>query len=907
MKNFSSLKLVGDAAVFRRSLSKVVRAFRGNDRVSPATQNSPLKRFFAGLIAAVALLTLGVEPIESAAPPAGTSIGNQASATYTDSSNTPRTATSNVAITIVQQVSSFTLTADGSRFAAPGGQVVFPHTLNNTGNGNDTFTLSAANAGSGDDIDLTSVALYADANGDGVPDNSTAITSSGQLPAGTIFNFVAVGIVGGAATSGEIAKMIVTATGTATASPAAAASNTNTTTVTTSNAVVNVTKSLSANSGVAGSGPHTVTISYNNTGNNTATNLSLRDALPAGMVYVTNSARWSVTGSGTALTDADNSDAQGTAPDQVTYDYDVTVAGRVTAVIKRVQPGQSGTLTFQITILTNQPSGAINNTATFAYDPGYGVTNGPYSANTVTFQVTQGAGVSMSGDTRASASQGSTVLFTNTVVNTGNGSDTFDITVTNSTFPSGSTFTLYQNDGNTPLVDSTGNGIPDTGPLATNVSYKVILKVVLPTGVSGGGAYTAQKTARSKFDTSVSASANDVLTTITGSTVDIGNGASGGAGAGPEVSAVVVNTANPGTTTRFTLHVTNTSSTADTYNLAASTDSAFASLTLPTGWTVVFRDTSEAVVAATGVLIAGTNKTIYADVSIPSTNAPGTNHIYFRALSPTTGASDRLHDAVSVNTVRTLTISPNNNGQISAAGSVVFSHVVNNSGNVLEGDGTVSSVTIASANNQSGWSSVVYYDVNGNGIVDGSDTVVTNLSFTSASGAGLAPGENVRLLVKVFAPPGAPVGAINATTITLTTANGTYTTTVPSVATATDNTTVIAGDVVLLKEQALDADLNGTADTAYSTADITTGATPGKSIRYRITVTNNGTAPATSVKVYDTTPAYTVYTTTGPAATTVGSVTTAPANSAAGALEFNIGTLNPGQSAVVTFGVTINQ
>ena len=109
MKNFSSLKLLGDAAGFRRSLAKTVRAFRGNNRVSPATQNSPLKRFFAGVIAAVALLTLGVEPMESAAPPAGTSIGNQASATYTDSSNTPRTATSNVAITIVKLLTCCTM------------------------------------------------------------------------------------------------------------------------------------------------------------------------------------------------------------------------------------------------------------------------------------------------------------------------------------------------------------------------------------------------------------------------------------------------------------------------------------------------------------------------------------------------------------------------------------------------------------------------------------------------------------------------------------------------------------------------------------------------------------------------------------------------------------------------------
>src|SRR3954465_13469371 len=60
------------------------------------------------------------------APPANTSIGNQASATYTDASNTQRTATSNTVVTIVQQVASFTLTTDGqTKPAAPGGQVVF--------------------------------------------------------------------------------------------------------------------------------------------------------------------------------------------------------------------------------------------------------------------------------------------------------------------------------------------------------------------------------------------------------------------------------------------------------------------------------------------------------------------------------------------------------------------------------------------------------------------------------------------------------------------------------------------------------------------------------------------------------------------------------------------------------------
>src|SRR5262245_3740741 len=89
-------------------------------------------------IACVAAASFGIVRAY-AAPPAGTSIGNQASATYLDASSTSRTVTSNLVTTIVQQVASFTLTANGNVTAAPGGQAVFPHILTNTGNGGDTF------------------------------------------------------------------------------------------------------------------------------------------------------------------------------------------------------------------------------------------------------------------------------------------------------------------------------------------------------------------------------------------------------------------------------------------------------------------------------------------------------------------------------------------------------------------------------------------------------------------------------------------------------------------------------------------------------------------------------------------------------------------------------------------------
>src|SRR5262245_2998259 len=110
------------------------------------------RRFVLTMAVALGAFAI-VAGVAHAAPPAGTTIGNAASATYLDASSTSRTVTSNVVTTIVQQVASFTLTADGVRTAAPGGQGVFPHTLTNTGNGADAFDLRLYQL-VGDDFDF---------------------------------------------------------------------------------------------------------------------------------------------------------------------------------------------------------------------------------------------------------------------------------------------------------------------------------------------------------------------------------------------------------------------------------------------------------------------------------------------------------------------------------------------------------------------------------------------------------------------------------------------------------------------------------------------------------------------------------------------------------------------------------
>ena len=865
-----------------------------------------LKSMWIAFAAIAVFLLLSAGPVHAVAPLAGTSIGNQSSATYVDSSAITRSVSSNTVATIVQQVAALTLTQDLSKTAAAGTQVSYPLTLTNTGNGTDTFAFNTAMSGS---FSFTSVTYYADANGDGVADNATPITSTGALASGTVFRFVAIGNVPATATSGQVDQLVITAT--SGVALAVTASVTDTTTIS-SNAVIGVTKTMSASSGPSPSlAPYTITLSYSNTGNIAATAVTLSDTLPTGMVYVAGSGRWSVTGA-TALTDA-TADLQGSGP---TIDYSFTT--KVTGIINTVAAGQSGTLSFQVNIASGLPSGPVANTATFAYNDGVNpiaVTN----TNTFVHTVTSSASVASNSTaavpiTVASATQGSTVTFPNVFTNNGNATDSFDMTVGTSSFPAGSSYALYKSDGVTPLVDTNGNGTPDTGPVAAGASYTVVLKVTLPAGATGGP-FTVQKTATSKLDPTKTATGFDTLNNIIVNTVDLTNSINAGTtssiaglGAGPFATTgagtIVTNATNPGTTTRFTLNVINAAtSTGDTFNLAASTDSTFAALSLPAGWTVVFRDSAGTVITNTGIVASGATAVVFADVTVPAGQAAisAGQLITFRAISPSTGSTDRITDSVIVNTVRSVTVTPNNVGQVAPGGSVVYTHTITNAGNVAENTGGLNTITLSLLDTQAGFTTIVYLDANSNNIIDAGDVAI-NLA---ADLGPIAVGASKQLLVKVTASAGVGIGVVNTTTLTATTAGVINTVAAPLAVIATDATTVITGNIVVLKEQALDANCDGTPETAYSVATITTGAIPGACIRYRITATNNGSGNVTSLVVSDATPVNTTYSGVAPASATAG-VVAAPSPGAAGTVSTSVGTLTPSAQVVLFFGVRIN-
>lgn len=141
----------------------------------PASQ----REFGAASAALMLGLLLASGSALAAPPPANTVIGNQASATYQDPNGASQTATSNLVQTTVQQVGAFTLdgfstettTVVNNKTGAAGATVYAPHVLTNTGNGSDTFTISVVDA----PATFSKVEVFADANADGLPDNTTAL------------------------------------------------------------------------------------------------------------------------------------------------------------------------------------------------------------------------------------------------------------------------------------------------------------------------------------------------------------------------------------------------------------------------------------------------------------------------------------------------------------------------------------------------------------------------------------------------------------------------------------------------------------------------------------------------------------------------------------------------------------
>ncbi len=848
-------------------------------------------------------------------PPANSSIGNQATATYLDNGSNSKSVTSNTVVTTVQQVAGVTINAGTTKQVSVGGQVTFAHVITNTGNGSDSLLISVAELAN--DFNFTNLRIYPDANKDGNADNLTEITSTPSLTGngtpGSTYGIVIVADIPATANDDEFEEFVVTVTSnfdngeTDTATNRAEVQE---------DAVVNVSKGVDQTTADVGD-QITYTINYSENGTAATTNLVLKDPIPVGMTYVPNSAIWS--GSATQLTDAAGGDPSGITFERKTGGAQDTLI----AVIANVANGSSGTLSFDVTIDAGQEGETITNTVIFTHDDlnGDNPVNGtPVNVNE-NFDITLVDAQDVVVDT---AAQGSTINFVNRYENTGTTIDTYNITLSNDSYPSGTQFLLYKSDGNgnpTSTYQDTGtDGIPDTGPIAVGDTVVVILQVQLPSGVTGSN-FSIDKTLTSVNDANANATHKDKLGFIQPRTVDLTNDfAAGdvgalGEGRGPETNAVKTLNASPGSTVSFTLFVKNTSNSIDSYGLAVSDDTTATGelpdpTALPAGWSVTFKDPNNgnSVISNITNLASGASKEVTAEVTVPAGFAPGTVDLFFRALSSTSNAEDIIHDAVVVQTDQNMQLTSNNTGQVSPGGSINYQHTLTILSNVTENDGTNSDLRVELTNSEAiGWTALVYWDTNGDGIItNGTDSLLTSAAASGSVDLPAAVGtktfnQTIKFIVKVTGLNSLEDGDDNTTTLIVSDQN----TNLASV-NNTDITTIQAGLVKLDKFQAPDA--GGSAGT-YSKNPF--NVLPGDTVYYRITINNDGSQPVTSISVTDDTPTFTTMLIAATATVTSGTVgsvtvTSQPSIGATGTIQVDIDQLDPTETVTVEFAVKVD-
>jgi uncharacterized repeat protein (TIGR01451 family) len=864
-------------------------------------------------------------------PGPGDRITNIASGDFVDAFGNVQVINSNPVELTITEVRALQLIRDQQQLGLIGGQINFPHTLSNTGNVADSYQLSISQ-NAGDDFDLAGLAVYADRNQDGLPDDNLNLLVNGNtisLNAGESLQLVATGSIPSDRTNGNTAVFNLTATSTAPTTPPSS-TVTDTTTVTTG-AVIGVVKSQSVSVGARGT-LITYTLTYTNTGNDTG-ELRITDLLnESELAYITGSGRFS-NGTG-ALTEA-----AGEAPANSAVDYQVTDIGdqqQLDVVIANIPAQSTGSISFQVQAI-GAPDNTIDNTANYRqYNGGLLVKN--TNTNTVVFTLQQQAGVvlnitsataSNAGNpasapdnlqTIASMDAGSEVLFSNYVWNTGENTDVFNLTYTSNNLPSCASVRLYAEDGVTLLTDSNSDGIIDSGAIAADGVRAIKVGVRSTPECATATPITIDVTATSVNNPTVSDPVRNQLDAIVQGATDLYNLDNSGKqpqGVDNAGAAFVSRTIDNTNKVVFPLIVENTNPTVNNYMLIADDDGTLDPLNntsdLPAGWSVEFFEAASndctslgAAITNSGIVAPNGTVNYCAVVTTPSGAAPSTTPLWFAVRSPVNAQTDLLKNQVIIPTQRLLTLTSDQEGQVSVGGTNVYLHTLTNSGNVTEGVNVGDLGISLDQTSANGFTHTVYFDANNDGLLDAADPIVTDIaSLGVTNGAiGLDPNESIRLLVKVQAPAQAQDGRSGSVVL-----SATPTTLIAGISLAavtnTDLTRVAASQLRLQKLQALDADCSGAPDTPFSVDPV--HIKPNQCVFYQIIATNQSSQPATNVVVNDVVPAYTELNVPPLPSVSQGRIGAGSANTdgATGPIVGELDTIAPNSSASLQFSIHV--
>ncbi|SDB84182.1 DUF11 domain-containing protein [Acinetobacter boissieri] len=879
------------------------------------SKNAVLRTTFVALIG---LLFNCYSSLVFAQPKAGSSITNIASGDFYDDQGNLQVINSNAVVLTVQAIYALNLQSNQQNIATIGSKVSFPHVLVNTGNIADDYKFSLKQL-TNDQFNLENMAVYIDRDQNGEPDDNNNLLNENttlRLEADQFASIVVVGGVPSNVSENNLANFTLTATSQHNTNIAMTVSDT---AKVVDDAVIQVTMAQSVSTGKVGT-EITYTFSYANTGT-AAARLVLKDILPADLSYQANSARWA-NGSGT-LTDAD--DVEATSNTGIKYKAS---NGQIDVELGSIAPLSKGSVSFTVLVNANSAHKVSNTVSYQQYNSSNAVIKNALT-NTVIFNVEQTLGVVLNsiasnanddGEPNTGSSNlqsinntfngvAKEIQFDNYVWNTGQATDSYNLTMLQTNVPSCAVVRLYHADGRTLLTDTNGDGVIDTGGLAVGGFKKIKVGVYFPATCTSLNTMDFDLTATSVTDTSIKNSTRDrLVNTIVVGESDLYNSNNSGVGvgnvSGSSGQAQLAKTTAKGTNVVFPLVVKNSSAVVNNYNLYASStniDVSSPSTTFPLDWTVKFYNgdatcqSLQSEVTNTGNVASGAIKQYCAVVSVPENTNVSSLAIWFAIKSPMNAQGDSIKNQVDV-AIRQLTLANDQQGRINIGGTVVYLHTLKNAGTLVEGDASGKvSLKVVPQNVDDGFSYVLYYDANNNGVLDETDPIATDLFVTG----GLSPQKSVQLLLKVQAPVTATNGMSSIVSVIVSPTNTTQGILLSTVQN-TDLTTVDPTQLRLTKEQTKDEAcmLTNVQTATYSSTPLM--IKPNQCLTYRLTIKNEGATQAAKTVINDVVPAYSILRSNLAPSVSKGIVTVS-----GGQISANIGVLAPQEQAILYFSIQV--
>ena len=461
-----------------------------------------MRKLFFALAALLLLAVVAAPPAMAAGTLAGTAISNQAYADYKDANgNAMARVYSNTVSTTVSQVAGVSIVPPtDSQSAKNGAKIYYLVQLFNNGNATDTqtFTYSTAGAWTPD-----SVKMYWD------KDNSHTYTVGDVLltettPGSKTFKTVDAAGNPVLVPVDDDYDVIMEVT-----VPAGAANNTSSTiTITTKSdfdntktatgtytttvlaAVITAVKTHTPAGSPTQLKPGetiTYTITLNNSGSVDGTVVVVTDPLPAGLTFVPGSIKVNVNGAG-YVTKTDAADNDGAKYDAGTR----SVIAPDGATALTVAAGTTWAIQLQATVNAGIASGtALTNQATVNYTSG---------ANNITIQsggdtifVTTLPGIALASTTPPkTGNPGDQIVYPFTATNSGNATDTINLTPTSTQgwnwkiWVDANGDGIAGNGGDYLITDTNGDGKLDTGALAQNGTLSLLAVATVPVGASNG-------------------------------------------------------------------------------------------------------------------------------------------------------------------------------------------------------------------------------------------------------------------------------------------------------------------------------------------------------------------------------------------------------------------------------------